>query len=121
MDVMRINKNEGDILNIVTEGMINIGIPAHLRGYHYIREGVTTVVYDNEAVVHVTKELYPDIAKRFKTSPEKVERCIRNAIETAFKKHEENFNDFFGMHWKERPTNSEFIATFADKIRLDLK
>ncbi|MCI8700597.1 MAG: phosphoglycolate phosphatase [Clostridia bacterium] len=101
----------------VTDMMRELGVPAHLKGYHYVREGIIEAYNDMAVVSSVTKLLYPDIAKKFKTSDQKVERAIRNAIEVTWSKNCEYFKEFFGNStWTNRPTNSEFIATFADKI-----
>lgn len=109
----------------ITRIMLDIGVPAHLKGYHYLRDAILLSGKDMETVSSVTKLLYPSIAKRFKTTDQKVERAIRNAIEVSWERgNEHTFEDLFGyscITGKNRPTNSEYIARIADKIRLDVK
>ncbi len=109
----------------ITELMLDIGVPAHLKGYHYLRDAILLSGRDMEAVSSVTKLLYPIIAKRFKTTDQKVERAIRNAIEVSWTRgNAETFENLFGysiQQGKSRPTNSEYIARIADKMRLDIK
>ena len=109
----------------ITEIMLDIGVPAHLRGYHYLRDAILLLGKDMEVVSSVTKLLYPTIAKRFKTTDQKVERAIRNAIEVSWSRgNTETFEKMFGYSassGRTRPTNSEYIARIADKVRLDIK
>ena len=109
----------------VTNIMLDIGVPAHLRGYHYLREAIILSGKDMEVVSSVTKLLYPAIAKRFKTTDQKVERAIRNAIEVSWTRGNlETFEEMFGysaLSGRTRPTNSEYIARIADKVRLDFR
>ncbi|MCI5953497.1 MAG: sporulation initiation factor Spo0A C-terminal domain-containing protein [Lachnospiraceae bacterium] len=109
----------------ITEIMLDIGVPAHLRGYHYLRDAILLSGKDMEVVSSVTKLLYPTIAKRFKTTNQKVERAIRNAIEVSWSRgNTETFEKMFGYSassGRTRPTNSEYIARIADKVRLDIK
>lgn len=109
----------------ITGIMLDIGVPAHLKGYHYLRDAILLTGRDIEVVSSVTKLLYPTIAKRFKTTDQKVERAIRNAIEVSWTRgNVETFEEVFGYSvasGKNRPTNSEYIARIADKIRLDYK
>ena len=109
----------------ITEIMLDIGVPAHLRGYHYLRDAILLSGKDMEVVSSVTKLLYPTIAKRFKTTDQKVERAIRNAIEVSWTRgNTETFEKTFGYSassGRTRPTNSEYIARIADKVRLDIK
>ena len=109
----------------ITNIMLDIGVPAHLKGYHYLRDAILLSGRDMEVVSSVTKLLYPTIAKRFKTTDQKVERAIRNAIEVSWTRgNVETFEKMFGysvMSGKNRPTNSEYIARIADSIRLDIK
>ena len=109
----------------ITEIMLDIGVPAHLKGYHYLRDAILLSGRDMEVVSSVTKRLYPTIAKRFKTTDQKVERAIRNAIEVSWTRgNVETFEKLFGysvQQGKSRPTNSEYIARIADKMRLDMK
>lgn len=109
----------------ITRIMLDLGVPAHLKGYHYLRRAILLSVDDLEIVSSVTKLLYPEIAKAFKTTDQKVERAIRNAVEVSWNRGNPEFTEgLFGYSIKSgkgRPTNSEFIARIADKIHLDLK
>lgn len=100
-------------------------MPAHLKGYHYLRDAIILSGKDMEVVSSVTKLLYPTIAKHFKTTDQKVERAIRNAIEVSWSRgNVETFEKIFGYSvasGRTRPTNSEYIACIADNIRLDYK
>ncbi len=113
-----------ELENYITEAMLDIGVPAHLKGYHYLREAIMLSVKDMELVSSVTKLLYPAIAKHFKTTDQKVERAIRNAIEVSWTRgNTDTFEELFGYsveQGKNRPTNSEYISRIADKVRLDL-
>ena len=107
-------------------GMIHeIGVPAHIKGYQYLREAIIMSVQDPAMISSVTKILYPMIAKRFQTTPSRVERAIRHAIEVAWSRgRTETLDTFFGYTIdtsKGKPTNSEFIALIADRIRLSYK
>jgi len=110
---------EIDITNIIHE----IGVPAHIKGYHYLRDAIIMVVEDIDLLGAVTKELYPAIAKANKTTPSRVERAIRHAIEVAWNRGRlETINSLFGytvQNDKGKPTNSEFIAIIADKLRIE--
>ena len=112
---------ETEITNIIHE----IGVPAHIKGYMYLREAITMVVNDMELLCAVTKELYPSIAKKYNTTASRVERAIRHAIEVAWGRGQiEAINKLFGYtvhNDKGKPTNSEFIAIIADKLRLKNK
>lgn len=109
----------------ITEIMLDIGVPAHLKGYHYLRTAILLSGRDMEVVSSVTKLLYPTIARRFKTTDQKVERAIRNAIEVSWTRgNEETLERMFGYSsasGKNRPTNSEYIARIADNVRLTIK
>ena len=109
----------------ITEIMLDIGVPAHLKGYHYLRDAILLSGRDMEVVSSVTKLLYPTIARRFRTTDQKVERAIRNAIEVSWNRgNVTTFEKMFGYSvrtGRTRPTNSEYIARIADKIRLDIK
>jgi len=113
-----------ELENYITEAMLDIGVPAHLKGYHYLREAIMLSAKDMDLVSSVTKLLYPAIAKRFKTTDQKVERAIRNAIEVSWTRgNTDTFEELFGYsveQGKNRPTNSEYISRIADKVRLDL-
>ena len=103
--------------------MLELGIPAHLRGYQYLRSAIEMCAEDMELVGSVTKLLYPDLAKMHKTTDQKIERAIRNAIEVSWERgHGNLFEELFGYNNSEeysRPTNSEYIAAVADHIRLE--
>ncbi len=112
---------ETAITNIIHE----IGVPAHIKGYIYLREAITMVVNNMELLSAVTKELYPSISRKFNTTPSRVERAIRHAIEVAWSRGRvETISTLFGYtihNVKGKPTNSEFIAMISDKLRLELK
>ncbi len=112
---------EEEITNIIHE----IGVPAHIKGYMYLREAINMVVNNVELISAVTKELYPNIAKKYNTTASRVERAIRHSIEVAWARGQvETINKMFGYTvntGKGKPTNSEFIAMVADKLRLKNK
>lgn len=117
--------NNGAGINLgieVTSMMHQIGIPAHVKGYQYIRDAILMVVEDVSLLGAVTKELYPAIAKKYDTAPSRVERGIRHAIELAWERgHTETLKRIFGYSMnieRQKPTNSEFIALLADKLRV---
>ncbi len=111
--------------NDVTEIIREIGIPAHIKGYQYIREGIMMAVNDMNMLNYITKLLYPSIAKKYKTTSSSVERAIRHAIEVAWGRGKlEVIEEMFGYTvsaGKGKPTNSEFIALIADKLRIEYK
>lgn len=120
------NKYEMNSLeNDVTEIIRDIGIPAHIKGYQYIREGIIMSITDMNMLNYITKLLYPSIAKKYKTTSSSVERAIRHAIEVAWGRGKiEVIEDLFGYTvsaGKGKPTNSEFIALIADKLRIQYK
>lgn len=102
---------------------ITIGIPAHIKGYHFLREAIKMVIDNPDVINRITKELYPGIAKKYNTSASKVERAIRHAIEVAWTRGKiENINQIFGYNVysrNDKPTNGEFIALIADKLLLE--
>lgn len=112
---------ETDVTNIIHE----IGVPAHIKGYQYLRDAIILSVNDMEMLNSITKVLYPTIAKRHQTTPSRVERAIRHAIEVAWSRGKmDTIDELFGYTvstGKGKPTNSEFIALIADKIRLEYK
>lgn len=116
---------ELDIEMRVTQIIHDIGVPAHIKGYQYLRESIIMTIHDMENINAITKVLYPTVAKRFKTTSSRVERAIRHAIEVAWDRgNVETLNDFFGYtvsNSKGKPTNSEFISMIADRIRLERK
>ena len=106
----------------ITSVFLAIGIPAHIKGYPYLREAVKMSINDTTIVNKITKELYPGVAAKFGTSPSKVERAIRHAIDIAWKRGRiQNMNELFGIDIykaNDRPTNGEFIALVADRLRM---
>jgi len=107
----------------VTHIIRELGIPAHIKGYHYVRESIVMAVMDASILNYITKMLYPTIAKKYKTTSSSVERAIRHAIEVAFSRGKVDYlTELFGYmvnSGKVKPTNSEFIALIADKMRLE--
>ena len=107
----------------LSNSFITVGIPAHIKGYHYLREAVKLTVENPDVINSITKRLYPAVAARFATSPSKVERAIRHAIEVAWNKGKiENVNHIFGIKVysaNDKPTNGEFIALVADKLLIE--
>lgn len=116
---------ERNIENDVTSIIHDVGVPAHIKGYQYLREAIIMSVNDNEMLNSITKILYPSIAKKFQTTSSRVERAIRHAIEVAWNRGRmDTIDELFGYTInaeKGKPTNSEFIALIADKIRLEYK
>lgn len=112
---------ENDVTNIIHE----IGVPAHIKGYQYLRDAIMMSVNDIEMLNSITKILYPTIAKKHQTTPSRVERAIRHAIEVAWSRGKmDTIDELFGYtinNGKGKPTNSEFVALIADKIRLEYK
>ena len=125
VSVSRLNDEPMDLETEITSIIHEIGVPAHIKGYMYLREAITMVVNDMELLSAVTKELYPSIAKKYNTTASRVERAIRHAIEVAWGRGQiEAINKLFGYtihNDKGKPTNSEFIAMVADKLRLKNK
>jgi len=127
--------NDGGIHNLtltqnsielkVTEILHQIGVPAHIKGYHYLRDSIIMSIEQPEIINAVTKQLYPSVAKKYETTSSRVERAIRHAIEVAWDRGDVDvLNSYFGytIHISRgKPTNSEFIAMIADKLRLQLK
>lgn len=109
----------------VTEILHEIGVPAHIKGYHYLRDSIIMSVEKPEIINAVTKQLYPSVAKKYDTTSSRVERAIRHAIEVAWDRGDvEVLNSYFGYtihNDRGKPTNSEFIAMIADKMRLEIK
>lgn len=118
-------KNEENLEALVTNVIHEVGVPAHIKGYQYLREAIIMVVNNIDVINQITKQLYPDIAKKYETTPSRVERAIRHAIEVAWGRGQtETVESIFGYTVsaaKGKPTNSEFIAMIADKLRIELK
>lgn len=134
--ILSLEKRIGDIFNTkitshykdenidleISQILHNLGIPSHIRGYKYIRDGIM-IIYNNESVSLITKEIYPQIAKKYETTPSRVERAIRHAIEVSWIRGDlALMEDLFGFSVscdKAKPTNSEFLSTIADRIKMD--
>ena len=118
-------KKEENLEALVTNIIHEVGVPAHIKGYQYLREAIMMVVNDIDVINQITKSLYPKIAFKYNTTPSRVERAIRHAIEVAWGRgQQEAVENIFGYTIsasKGKPTNSEFIAMIADKLRLELK
>ena len=116
---------EGGLEVQITRILHQMGVPAHIKGYHYLRDGITFVYHDPNLMGAVTKELYPMIAEKYDTTASRVERAIRHAIELAWDRgNVDLMNRYFGYTInvnRGKPTNSEFIALVADKLRLEEK
>ena len=112
---------EAKVTNIIHD----VGVPAHIKGYQYLRDGIMMAVNNVDIINQITKQLYPDLAKKYKTTPSRVERAIRHAIEVAWNRGQiESMENIFGYTVNSnrgKPTNSEFIAMIADKLRLEIK
>lgn len=116
--------NMQDVELIVTKIFHQIGVPAHIKGYHYLREAIMLAIQDIDIINSITKQLYPTVAKKYQTTSSRVERAIRHAIEVAWDRGDVDvLNSYFGYtihNSRGKPTNSEFIAMIADKLRLQL-
>ena len=114
-----------DLEVVVSQIMHQIGVPAHIRGYQYLREAIILAVKNDEMIRSVTKVLYPTLAKTFKTTPSRVERAIRHAIEVAWDRGDVDvLSSYFGytiQNERGKPTNSEFIAMISDNLKLQMK
>lgn len=118
-------KNQENLEALVTNIIHEVGVPAHIKGYQYLREAIMMVIKDTDVINQITKQLYPEIADKYHTTPSRVERAIRHAIEVAWSRGKadevENIFGYTVSATKGKPTNSEFIAMIADKLRLELK
>ena len=118
-------KDESNLEALVTNVIHEVGVPAHIKGYQYLREAIMMVINDIDIINQITKQLYPEIADKYGTTPSRVERAIRHAIEVAWGRGQADVvESIFGYTVsasKGKPTNSEFIAMIADKLRLELK
>ncbi len=118
-------KSQENLEALVTNVIHEVGVPAHIKGYQYLREAIMMVIKDTDVINQITKQLYPEIAGKYHTTPSRVERAIRHAIEVAWGRGEqstvENIFGYTVSAAKGKPTNSEFIAMIADKLRLELK
>ena len=122
---VRAPKSDVDIEIRVTNVIHEIGVPAHIKGYQYLRDAIIMTVNDMDVINAITKVLYPSVAKKYQTTSSRVERAIRHAIEVAWDRGDlETLQNFFGYtvsNTKGKPTNSEFISMIADRLRLQLK
>ena len=121
-----IRRGDKSGIEAMVTGIIHeIGVPAHIKGYQYLREAIIIAVNDMDVINAITKVLYPQVAKAFQTTPSRVERAIRHAIEVAWDRGDlDTLQRFFGYtvsNTKGKPTNSEFIALIADKLQLQLR
>ncbi len=120
-----VRKMESNLEIVVTNILHEIGVPAHIKGYHYLREAILLAIKEPEVISSITKLLYPTVAKKFSTTSSRVERAIRHAIEVAWDRGDiDILNSYFGFtihNERGKPTNSEFVAMIADKLRLNLK
>ena len=118
-------RKEAELESVVTDIIHEIGVPAHIKGYQYLREAIILTIKDMDMINAVTKVLYPEVARRYGTTPSRVERAIRHAIEVAWDRGDiETLQKFFGYtvsNIKGKPTNSEFIAMIADHLSLSRK
>jgi two-component system response regulator (stage 0 sporulation protein A) len=116
-------ENDKQLDEKIANIFISIGIPAHIKGYHFLREAVKLAVVEPDIISSITKKLYPTIAEKFATSSSKVERGMRHAIEVAWNRGKiENINNLFGLQIygaNEKPTNGELIALIADKMLME--
>ena len=117
------NIDDNNLQVNVTHVLHELGVPSHIKGYHYLREGIKLIYNNPELIGGITKELYPTIAKKFSSTDTRVERSIRHAIEVSWNRGNwDLMQDLFGYSVdidKAKPTNSEFIVTIADKLRMD--
>ncbi len=124
--IVKLNgKNDTDLEIVVSDIMHELGVPAHIKGYQYLREAIILTVNSPDMMSSVTKVLYPTVAKSFGTTPSRVERAIRHAIEVAWDRGDiDVLSSYFGytiQNSRGKPTNSEFIAMISDKLRLKRK
>lgn len=122
---MKAPSNPMDLELMVTEIIHQIGVPAHIKGYHYLRDAIILAVNDSNMINSITKLLYPTVAKHYQTTPSRVERAIRHAIEVAWDRGDVDvLNSYFGYTiniGRGKPTNSEFVAMIADKLSLQMR
>ncbi|MGM9645417.1 MAG: sporulation transcription factor Spo0A [Eubacteriales bacterium] len=121
----QVKPNQDDMETQVTKVIHQIGVPAHIKGYQYLRTAILMTISDNDIINSVTKILYPSVAKKYSTTTSRVERAIRHAIEVAWDRGDvDTLNSYFGytiQNNRGKPTNSEFIAMIADNMRLKYK
>lgn len=132
LELIEGNKMQSQVIDLhdhniqisITKILHQLGIPSHIKGYQYIREAISLVYTNPSLIGGITKELYPEIGQKYKTSVSRVERAIRHAIEVSWNRGDWSLmEDIFGHSVdidKAKPTNSEFIVTIADKLRLEM-
>lgn len=120
------NNKKNRIFNqdrVITDMLHNLGIPSHIRGYQYIKEGISIVYNSGNSISYITKDVYPEVARKFNTTPTRVERAIRHAIEVSWNRGDINLmEDIFGNSLnvnRDKPTNSEYLSTLADRIKVN--
>ena len=115
------NWGNKEIERLVTDELIQLSIPRNLAGFYYLRYAILIVIRDSQQLKNITSGLYPSIAIKYETTSTRVERAIRHAIESGYSKTStEKLNKFFGNSLLKKPTNSQFIATVSDEIRLKI-
>lgn len=123
--VAQFPREKNELQVVISDIMHQIGVPAHIKGYQYLREAIMLSINDDDMLNSVTKILYPTVAKKFKTTPSRVERAIRHAIEVAWDRGDVDvLSSYFGytiQSTRGKPTNSEFIAMISDKLKLNMK
>ena len=114
-----------DLERTVTRMMLELGVPAHLKGYHYMRTAILLALEEKETMLNITKSVYPVVAKKYETTQQKVERAIRNAVEVSWCRGNVDYiSELFGYSANAemgRPTNSEYIARIVDELKLQAK
>ena len=122
---IRVSEKESDLRIKVTDMLHNLGVPSHIRGYQYIRDGIIMMYNEKHMLKGVTKEIYPELANKYQTTSSRVERAIRHAIEVSWARGDYSLMEqYFGNSIdldKSKPTNSEFLVTLTDRLRLDNK
>lgn len=108
---------------VLTDMLHNLGIPSHIRGYQYIKDGIHIIYKNNHAISYITKDVYPEIARKYNTTPTRVERAIRHAIETSWNRGDINLmEEIFGNSLnvnRDKPTNAEYLTTIADRLKIN--
>ena len=125
IQIPQVSKDDDTVEALVTNVIHEIGVPAHIKGYQYLREAIIMVVNNIDIINQITKQLYPEIAEKYHTTPSRVERAIRHAIEVAWDRGDVDvLSSYFGytiQSERGKPTNSEFIAMITDKINLSMR
>jgi two-component system response regulator (stage 0 sporulation protein A) len=123
--VIKCSEKEGELRIKISDMLHNLGVPSHIRGYQYIRDGIMMMYKEPDMLMAVTKEIYPELAMKYDTTSSRVERAIRHAIEVSWTRGDYQLMEkYFGNsldYDKSKPTNAEFIVTLTDRLRLDNK